>query len=332
MAFLRPYLTAFVALLGLFAAVKQAHAVSCVTQSQMTVSERAEYIRAMRALEAPIQAGNLNAVKAMTIAPVAAQFDGIAQSIQSLSPLIQQAVFTVSSMYLLKAEDLKQAEEMTEFFCSLPQSSLTVTVTIPQLPPGVYLLALLHATGVEHPQQVSMILQKEGAEWKLAGFFARPMSLGNKEGVWYWVQAREYAKKHQNWNAWFYYQTAAFLLNPVDFLSSPNLEKLHREAQEVRPEELPAQSQPLKVTVNNQSLEITHLRTDDFNGNLDLVVTYQAKDISDPAATRTQIVALMKALLSAHPELRQAFHGLWVYATAENRPPYAIELPMEQIQ
>lgn len=332
MDFFRSHLTAFAALLALLATASQAHAVSCVTQSQMTVSERAEYIRAMRALEAPIQAGNVNAVKAMTIAPVAAQFDGIAQSIQSLSPLVQQASFTVSSMYLLKADDLKQGEEVSEFFCSVPQSSLLVTVTIPQLPPGIYLLALLHATGVEHPQQVSMILQKDGDTWKLAGFFARPLSLGNKEGVWYWMQAREYAKKHQSWNAWFYYQTAAFLLNPVDFLSSPNLEKLHREADEVRPEALPSPSQPLKVTVNGQPLEITHLRTDDFNGNLDLVVSYQAKDISDPVATRTQIVALMKALLTEHPELRQAFHGLWVYATVENRPPYAIELPMEQIQ
>jgi hypothetical protein len=39
----------------------------------------------------------------------------------------------------------------------------------------------------------------------------------------------------------------------------------------------------------------------------------------------------MKALLAEHPELRQAFHGLWVYANAPNQRPYAIELPMGDI-
>jgi hypothetical protein len=48
--------------------------------------------------------------------------------------------------------------------------------------------------------------------------------------------------------------------------------------------------------------------------------------------TRTQIVELMKALLAKYPELRTGFHGLWVYAHYEQGQPFAIELPMEQIQ
>jgi hypothetical protein len=181
----------------------------------MTNAQRAEYVRALRALEAPIQAGNADAVKAMTVASVAASFEGIAQSIQSLSPQIQGAAFTIGSMYQLNASDLKTPQEETQFFCSVPGSSLVVTATIPQLPPGIYLLALLHATGVQHPQQVALILQKDGDDWKLAGFFVRPMSLGGREGVWYWAQARQYAQKRQDWNSYFYYETAAFLLTPV---------------------------------------------------------------------------------------------------------------------
>jgi len=64
---------------------------------------------------------------------------------------------------------------------------------------------------------------------------------------------------------------------------------------------------------------------------LDLVVTYTAASTSDPVATRQQIVALATALLAQHPELRQAFHGLWVHAEAANQPPFALELPMNQI-
>ncbi len=307
-----------------------ARAVSCTTESQMTNAQRAEYVRALRALEAPVQAGNADAVKALTIPAVAASFDGIAQSIQNLAPLIAGAAFTVNSMYVLNASDLKQAQDETQFFCSIPNSTLVVTISIPQLPAGVYLLALLHATGVEHPQQVSMILQQNADTWKLAGFFVRPMSLAGKEGTLYWSRARDYAQKKQDWNAWFYYQTAAFLLTPVDFLTSPNLEKLRKEAQAVRPPELPG-ADPMKFSANGKTFEFTSLRTDAFSGDLDLVASYRSSLVSNPVAARTEILDLMKAFLAAHPELRQAFHGLWFYATAENQPPYAIEQTMSQI-
>jgi hypothetical protein len=32
-----------------------------------------------------------------------------------------------------------------------------------------------------------------------------------------------------------------------------------------------------------------------------------------------------------HPGLRDAFHGLWVYADAGNATAFALELPMDQI-
>jgi hypothetical protein len=305
----------------------------------MTNAQRADLVRALRTLEAPIQAGNAGAVKALTIPAVAASFEEIAQGVQSLSQQIQGAAFTVNSMYLLNAADVKPGTEETQFFCAVSSSSLVVTITIPQLPAGIYLLGLLHATGVEHPQQVSMILQqvppdggdRSGTDWKLAGFFVRPMSLGGKEGTWYWSQARTYAQKKENWNAYFYYQTAAFLLRPVDFLSSPNLEKLQKEAQAARPADVPG-AQPLKLAASGKTFEITGLRTDGFSGELDLVVNYRTRSVADPVAARTEILEVMKALLAAHPELRQAFHGLWVYAEAEGQRPFAIEMPVAQVQ
>lgn len=312
-------------------AAKPAWSVSCTTESQMTNAQRAQAVQGLRALEAPVLVGNAAAVKSMTIPAVAASFDGIAQSIEALSPQIQGGAFTISGMYLLNATDLKGSEEETQFFCSVNGSSLVVTVTIPQLPPGNYMLALLHVTGVDRPQQVSMILQQDAGAWKLAGFFARPMSLAGREGVWYWMQARIYGQKKQNWLAYFYYQTAAFLLTPVDFLSSPNLEKLQKETQGVKPSDLPGAEAMKLPAPDGKSFEVTALRTDSFGGQLDLVVNYKTASVADPVATRTEILVLMKALLLAHPELRQAFHGLWVYADAPGQRPYAIEMPMSQI-
>jgi hypothetical protein len=317
----------------------QARAISCLTESQMTNGQRAEYIRAMRALEAPIQAGNVDAVKTLTISAVATNFDGIAQDIQTLSGQIQGAAFTVTSMYLLNASDVKPGTEEAQFFCSVGSSQLIVTITIPQLPAGIYLLALTHATGVDHPQQVSMILQQEAtptdekgaAAWKLAGFFVRPMTLAGRDGQSYWTRAREFDKNKQEWNAFFYYQTAAFLLTPVDFLSSPNLEKLHTETAAVRPSGLPGQ-EPMKLDANGKSFNVTGLRADAFSGQLDLVVNYKTQSVADPVAARTEIIEVMKALLAAHPELRIGFHGLWVYADAGNERPFAIEMAMADIK
>jgi hypothetical protein len=318
---------------SLLAASPAIQAVTCTTASQMTSAQRDLLTQTARALGGRIQAADAAAVRAQTIAPVAAQFGPVADSIQTIAPQIQAAVLTVNGLYALRAADLSGPQDEVQFFCSVPGSGLIVSVTIPQLPPGDYALAILRATGVEHPQQLTLLLQNDpsgSAQWKLAGFFTRPMTAGGHDGVWYWTTARNYAQKKQDWNSYFYFQTAAFLLNPVDFLSSPNLEKLHKEADAVRPPELPGAS-PLVLKGDTQSFNITGLRIDTFDGNLDLVISYKTADVSDPVATRAQIVELMKAMLARYPELRQAFHGLWVYANSDKQSPYAIELSMTKI-
>ena len=190
------------------------------------------------------------------------------------------------------------------------------------------------AGALAQAQQITLILQNEptgSAQWKLAGLYVRPLTEAGHDGVWYWKQARQFGAKKQNWNAWFYYQTAEFLLNPADFFSSPNLEKLRKETDAVKPPELPGKS-PLVVQAGGQGLEITGMRADVFQGALDLVIDYRAKGVSGPVETRAQIVELMKALLAKYPELRTGFHGLWMYAHYEQGQPFAIELPMNQIQ
>jgi hypothetical protein len=211
---------------------------------------------------------------------------------------------------------------------------MLVTISIPQLPSGNYALAVTHATGIKQPQQMSLILANDpagSAVWKLAGFYVRPLLSAGHGGDWYWTQARAYAAKKQQWNAYFYYQTAVYLLSPVDFISSPNLEKLQKEMDDVRPENLPG-AEPMALVAGSENYQITSLHTDGSLGGLDLVVNYKTADVSDPVATRSRNVEVMKALLSQHPELREAFHGLWVFANAEHQQPYAIELPMNQIQ
>ena len=318
----------------LLALAQPVRAVTCVTGSEMNSAQRDQLAQTARTLGGDIKTGNVAGVRQATIPAVAAQFDPIAASIQSIAPQIQNATLTINTLYLLKASDLKSTQDETQFFCSVAGSALIVTLTIPQLPPGDYALLILRATGIEHPQQLTLLVQNDPAgskDWKLAGFFPRPITAAGHDGVWYWTQARNYAQKNDEWNAFFYYETAAFLLTPVDFLSSPNLEKLQKEAQTVRPAEMPGPNNAMTLKAGSQSFDITSMRTDSSLGGLDLVINYKAKDVSDPVATHAQIVELMKAMLAQYPQLRQAFHGLWVYAHAANQNPYAIELPMNQI-
>ncbi|MFP5250588.1 MAG: hypothetical protein ACLGP3_12265, partial [Acidobacteriota bacterium] len=61
------------------------------------------------------------------------------------------------------------------------------------------------------------------------------MILDGHDGAWYWPSARKYAQGQGDWAAWFYYRIATYLLDPVDFLASSNLEKLRQEANRLHP-------------------------------------------------------------------------------------------------
>jgi hypothetical protein len=304
-------------------------AVTCTTQAQMTEADRAVLVQAARTLASAVQSGSAAAVQALTIPKVKAQFDPIASMIVQTAPLLAGATVTIDALYGLDASDLKSNVEDTVFFCGVANSALHADITIPQLPQGKYALALVHATGVKQPQQLAFLLQNNG-EWQLAGLFVKPLLLAGHDSVWYWTKARAFNQKGQKWNAYFYYTTAAYLAAPADFLTSANLDKLNQEAAASRPDGLPG-AQPMVVTAGNQTYPVNDLHTDGSLGGLDLVLRYTTADATDPVATRARNLELMKATLQAHPELREGFHGLWVFAEAPSQHPYGNELAMSEI-
>jgi hypothetical protein len=304
-------------------------AVTCTTQAQMNDAVRASLVQTARTLAMAVQSGNVAAVQALTIAKVKAQFDGIASTIEQTAPLLTGATVTIDALYGLDASDLKAAAEDTAFFCGVTGSPVHVDITIPQLPQGRYALVLVHATGVKQPQQMAFLLQKNG-DWQLAGFFVKPLLMAGHDSVWYWTKARAFQQKGQKWNAYFYYKTAAYLATPVDLLTSPNLDKLNQETAGSRPDGLPGE-QPMPITANSKTYPVADLHTDGSLGGLDLVIRYVTADTGDPVATRAQNLEVMKAILAAHPEIRDGFHGLWVFAEAPNQRPYGNELAMSDI-
>jgi hypothetical protein len=320
---------AFVITLLTLLAPGRIFAVSCTTQAQMAEADRANLVQAAKTLAAAVQSGNAAAVQALTIPKVKAQFDSIASTIEQTAPLLAGATVTIDALYGLDASDLKSSVEDTQFFCGVPGSPLHVDFTIPQLPQGKYALVVVHATGVRQPQQMAFLLQKNG-DWQMAGFFVKPLLIAGHDSLWYWTRARAFDQKNQKWNAYFYYTTSAYLASPVDFLTSTNLEKLIQETGNARPDGLPG-AQPMVVAEGNQTYSINDLHTDGSLGGLDLVIRYAAPSVGDPVATRARNLEVMKATLAAHPELREGFHGLWVFAEAPPERPFGNELAMSDI-
>lgn len=304
----------------------------CTLQGQMTAAQRQQYEQAARSLIGEVQSGDMTGLQNDTLASVAANFSGIERSAQTLQPLIQQASITVNELIAFNAGQ----GQGSQFFCTPTGSTMTVVLSFPSLPQGQYVLAIVHATGVQKPQQVGLILaQGPQGQWQLAGFFAKPLLLAGQDGVWYWRHARQYAQQHDQWAAWFYYQIAGSLVAPVNFLSSPNLQKLQNEEQQVQPANLPGQ-QPANFSANGQAFAITRLDTSTELGPLDFVIHYapdagEAAQLRDPTQARQQVLALMSGMLAVHPGLRTAFHGLWVYADSNGATLFALELPMGQI-
>jgi len=307
-------------------------AATCKTESQMTATERDALAGAARSMVSDVQTGNVQGLQAHTIPEVASQFGAIAAAANRLKPLVEDATITVDDLYAMDASSEKPGTPQTEFYCGTP----VVMLTFPNLPPGKYGLTIVHATGVPKPQQISLILSETPTSgWMLAGFVNRPLVEAGHNGVWYWEQAREYAQKKMDWNAWFYYQTAAYLLNPAQFLSSPNFQKLTKEMDGARPAGLPG-ARPMILNANGSAFAVTAVGTTTEFGGLDLEISYtpdarQLTQLRNPVEARAQVVAVMRAMLASYPELRSAFRGIWVRANQGNATVFALDLPMAQI-
>jgi hypothetical protein len=81
---------------------------------------------------------------------------------------------------------------------------------------------------------------------------------------------------------------------------------------------------PRAWKINTIHLDLTLLHAD-------LGVVYESTGVTDPAAVRTEAIAVLSAVLKAQPGLRQNFHGLWAYAVKDGKRTPVLELPMEKI-
>ena len=64
---------------------------------------------------------------------------------------------------------------------------------------------------------------------------------------------------------------------------------------------------------------------------VDVVAHLKVESLGDAATAKKRNTDAMSALVGAYPELRKAFHGIWVFAEVPGQNPYAIESAMADI-
>ena len=311
-------------------ASRAAGSVSCTTQAELLAPDRSALAAAGGRLSQAVVDQDYATLQAALLPAEAAEWDGIRGAVEQAAPLLRGGRVQLRGVYLLEASALAAPAD-AQFFCSNRSGSITVTITMRALPPGRYAVVLADAAGAALGGQLGLILAWDaaGSGWRLAGLSVRQGIFDGHDGVWYWERARELAKEGLPWSAWYSYEAARYLLVPVEFLSSPNLEKLGVEQGQIKGS--PLDAFPYSIAEGDRTWKIDSVRLDASLHQADLGVTYESTGVTDPAASRTEAVAVLSALLKAQPGLRQNFHGLWAFAVKDGKQTPVIELPMGQI-
>lgn len=305
------------------------HATSCISQAELGSLDRDALAAAAARVTTAVLAQDYNTLQADLLPQEASEWSGMRAAVEQSGPLVSGGQFQLRNVYLLDSTD-QTAPADTQFFCSNATGSLTVTITMNALPPGRYAVILADAVGAPQAAQAGLVLAWDGAatQWKLAGLTIRPGVFDGHDGVWYWVRGRELAKTDP-WSAWFSYDAAHYLSVPVDFLTSPNLERLKKEQSNITPS--PLSQLPLSLPDGDRTWKIESVGLDPLLHEPDLGIVYDSTGVTDPAALRTEATAVMSAFLKAQPGIRANFHGLWAYAEYNGKRTPVMELPMGQI-
>ena len=305
-------------------------AVSCTSQAELAPADRSALSAIGTQLAQAILTQNYPALQSSLLPSEASDWNGIHVAAQEAQSLMQGGQVKLENAYVLDATS-ETAPADAQFFCSGSNGNLMVSITMRQLPPGKYAVILANSAGAPLGGQLGLVLAWDDASpagWKLAGLSAHQGTFDGHDGVWYWNRARALATADP-WSAWYCYDLARYALLPVNFISSPNLQKLDAEQSEIK--NSPKGVFPYSIPDGARTWKINSITLDTVLHQADLAVIYQSTGVSTPAAQHTEAVAVLSALLKAQPGLRESFHGLWAVADNNGKQTPIIELPMAQI-
>ncbi len=312
---------------GMLLAPAASQAATCTAQAELSAGDRAALSAVGGKLAQAVVEQDEFTLQASLLPAETKEWTGIQGAIEQAAPIVKGGRAQLRNLYLLDAAS-QTATTDTQFFCSNAAGSLTVTITMHALPPGRYAVVLADAMGAPLAGQLGIILAWDGSAWRLAGLSVHQGIFDGHDGVWYWSRARGLAKVDP-WSAWYSYDAARYLLLPLDFISSPNLDKLQQEQGQIL--NSPLSAFPYSLTAGDRTWKVDAVLLDPSLHQADLAIVYESTGVTDPAAQRTEATAVFSAFLKAQPGIRSNFHGLWAYAVKDGKRSPVMELPMGQI-
>lgn len=311
------------------------HAQTCQSATDMEPAVRTALETTARRYFDVAARGDSGTLQQNSIAAVAANFSGIEAAVKENQAAFAGAHAAVRPPYVLTTEGT-EPQEHAEFLCGVfgksGQTADSAVFLLHNLPLGKYAVAIIDAQGGQDARTLTMILQQMGMDWKLAGFYARPVKVNGHDGAWFAQRGRDFKAKGQNRNAWLYFREAIALSAPVDFMSTLVTDKLYDEMQTVLPSDLPMNGTTVDLSSGVKTYHLTEIFPLAVGNDLDVVAKYQAADVSNTAQTYQENVAVTKALLAKFPEFREAFSGVIVRAVEPSGRDYGSLMAMKDIK
>jgi hypothetical protein len=279
--------------------------------------------------------GDTASLRQNAIASLSSDFSGIESTIKDHQSDLAGAQATAKGVYLLETEGnapMSRAEFDCGVFGKSGQTAGSAVFILANLPAGKYAVILFEANSSKTKENFSLVLQQQGSDWKLGGLYILPSQIASHNSEWFASRAREYKAKGQLHNAWLFYLEARSLISPLPFMSTQASDKLYDESQNAQPSDMPADGKTVDLAAGNATYKLTVLFPQAVGDDLDLIVKYQAADVSNTNQAYQSNVAVMKALVAKYPEYRDAFAGVVARAVDPNGHDYGTLLAMKEIK
>ena len=323
------------ALLALAALGMNAEAQTCQTSAELDDATRSAITTAAQRFFTSASTGDVATLRQNAIPSLAADFTGVEGLVTARQAEMAGAQPTVKNMFLLDEQGVAP-DPHAEFYCGVfgknGQTATSAAFYLDNLPPGKYAIVLIDAASTNARTSFSEVLQLNGTDWKLAGLYIKPGQVGGHDGEWFAAQARDYKSKGQIHNAWLYYQQARNLMSPLPFMGTLATDKMFDESQNLLPPDFPAEGKPTDLGVGGATYKLISIYPVTVGNDLDVVVKYQATDISNTNESYQNNMAVIKGLLAKYPEFRDAFVAFEARAIDTNGRDYNTLLAMKDIK
>jgi len=309
---------------------------TCLTSDEMDKAARSAIPNAATKFFDMVSRGDTASLKQNAIPSLAANFSEIEETVKDNQPKLSGAHATPRAPFVLKAEGtapIAKAEFLCGIFNASGPTGNSAGFSIPNLPPGTYGIQILDVTTPKTAYTASFVLQQLGEDWKLGGMFLRPAQVAGHDSAWYLAQADAFKSKGHRLSAWLYYLQARELARAVPFMETQATDKLYEQEANYKMPDFPAPDKTVDlVAANGKTYKLTQIFPYQVGDELHAIVKYQTPSVSDTSQTFQDNMAVMKALVTKYPELRDAFGGIVARGVDPSGRDYGTMMPMSGLK